>query len=124
MGCTPQEPNRLYHRHFQQLLQIATETFLLGKTGFYYIVPIGVVWPEGFPKGNRTRQGETEQQLYSREKRRLSTKKVLNWLYENGRSSYDYNMLLKESQAVHMRIVGLMNQTGLNNILDRLLKEE
>lgn len=75
-------------------------------------------FPEGFPKGVRLLDGHSKYQINKQKsfRRRLDSKKVLQWLYENGKSEYSPEMLRKEIQAVEMRVVGLLNIRDLHLI--------
>lgn len=66
----------------------------------------------------RLLDGHSKYQINKQEtvRRRLTAKLVLQWLYENGKSEYSPAMLLKEIQAVEMRVVGLLNIRDLHLI--------
>lgn len=110
---------KLYHRHFKTLLQTATNCIIKGKKYFTLSCPNALEWPEGFPKGvrvwDKTITNYANKQLPVI-KRRLNCRAVLQWLYENGKSEYSPAMLLKEIQAVEMRVVGLLNIRDLHLI--------
>ena len=108
---------KLRHRHYRALQELSTNCIIAGRTFFFLNVPSDMEFPEGFPKGVRLLDGHSKYQINKQKsfRRRLDSKKVLQWLYENGKSEYSPEMLRKEIHIVEMRVAGLMNGLLLIN---------
>jgi hypothetical protein len=103
---------KLYHRHYKILQSTCINCIIKGKTSFLFRVPSNLEWPKGFPRGkgvydkNKT---HWQNKIAEVKTRRLNAKAVLQWMYDNKRSSVNPEMVMSEMFSFNIYVGNLLS---------------